>query len=234
LIGETRRPTTKATVTNDDDKNEEEPVAKASSSQSCVSHDHRVWVTLGSVALVSVVRCRYGRIVALLKARSRAAVSAVGGLAVLVAFSLTASSQATPPTRDGQCAADDLRVVSVRGQGAAGTEFVPLRFELRRPGRCTLKGYPGVTLLDGSHGLDTHVGRRDDGRAPGVVQVDVGHPAYFNLTYRNLGPPDGELCHATVTGLKLIPPGDRQALTVRLRPSLSSLCLQSAAVEPVR
>ncbi len=101
------------------------------------------------------------------------------------------------------CATRALRVVSFGGQGAARTEFAFLRFELRRPGRCTLSGYPGVTLLNGHHQLNLHVGRYDDGLRDRAVRIDTRHPAYFSLVY--FAPPcaGGRI---RVTGLRIVPP----------------------------
>lgn len=155
-------------------------------------------------------------------------VFSLGLLAGATVVSVGSSSQASAT----RCPTDALRLVAQPGQGAAGTEFVPLRFELRRPGHCTLGGYPGVTLLTGSHPLHVRVGRRPTGLAR-TVHLDTRHPAYFSLVYHNLGPPGGRLCHGRVTGVRIIPPNDRHALTVTLRPGLSLVCLQSVAVEPV-
>jgi hypothetical protein len=82
--------------------------------------------------------------------------------------------------RGTRCAPGELRLISFGGQGAAGTEFAYLRLELRRPDRCTLTGYPGVTLLSGRRHLDIHV-RGDLGYPTRTVSLDAQHPAYFNL-----------------------------------------------------
>ncbi len=133
-------------------------------------------------------------------------------VAVAVAsLGLGSSSQASPP----QCATDALRVVSRGGQGASGKIFAFLRFELRRPGgHCTLRGYPGVTLLNGRHRLNIHVGRYSSTLRS--VLLDADHPAYFDLVYRP-NTPAGRACPINVTELRIIPPNERRALPVKLR-----------------
>jgi hypothetical protein len=165
-------------------------------------------------------------------ARVRLAGVGLAGLAAVAALGLTASSQATSPPSVGRCAASALRVVSFRGQGAAGTEYAPLRFELRRGGPCTLTGYPGVTLLDGHHQFDVNVPR-----APAfpvrTLRLDAHHPAYFNLIYHAFVPATGRPCQAKLTDVKVIPPNDRQKLSATLRPSLPYVCVGSVSVGPV-
>jgi hypothetical protein len=127
-----------------------------------------------------------------------------------------------------------LRVVSFGGQGAAGTDFEFLRFELRRPGRCMLSGYPGVTLLDGQRRYNVHVGRYPANHLR-TVQLEADHPAYFGLVFQGASPTTGRPCHGKITGLRVIPPNDRQALSVKLTPRpLVYVCLQSVQVEAVR
>lgn len=131
-----------------------------------------------------------------------------------------------------RCAAGALRAVSSGGQGAAGTQFASLRFELRGPGRCTLSGYPGVTLLDAGRQLRADVGRFSTGRLRTVV-VDARHPAHFDLVYRVTGLAERP-CRTRVSDLRIIPPDDRRALPVRLRPGPLTLCLDSVRVGAVR
>jgi len=132
----------------------------------------------------------------------------------------------------GRCMAGALRAVSSGGQGAAGTQFASLRFELRGAGRCTLRGFPGVTLLDAGRRLSTDVRRFSAGRMRPVV-IDARHPAHFDLSYRVTGQSERP-CRTRVTDLRIIPPDDRIALAVRLRPKPLTLCLESVRVGAVR
>ncbi len=146
---------------------------------------------------------------------------------VVVAVALLApgASQASQPL----CRSDALRVVSFGGQGASGLFFAYLRFELRRPGHCTLRGYPGVTLLNGHHRLNIHVGRYPS--LPKSVLLDAHHPAYFNLVFRPTTPA-GHPCPIKVTALRIIPPNQRRALSVEV--PLSFCANGPPLVKPVR
>lgn len=153
-------------------------------------------------------------------------------LSMVVAVALLgpgASSQASQPL----CGTDALRVVSFGGEGASGQFFAYLRFELRRPGHCMLRGYPGVTLFSGHHRLNIHVGRYPYG-LPRSVLLDAHHPAYFDLVFRPATPAGGP-CPIRVTALRIIPPNQRRALSVKVHPKPLSVCADGPPlVKPVR
>lgn len=142
------------------------------------------------------------------------------------------SPPAAPAASGSRCTADMLRAVSAGGQGAAGTQFAQLRFELRGPGQCTLRGYPGVTLLNGARRFDVDVGRSPIGGQPRTVRVAARNPAYFDVSYRTNAIAERP-CGSRVTVLGIIPPDERQTLAVRL-PEPLRLCLDSVRVGVVR
>ncbi len=156
------------------------------------------------------------------------------GLVVAAALSLSSTSQASA----ARCATGALRAVALGGLGggAAGHFIAALRLELRGPGRCTLSGTPGVTLLNGRRRLKIHViPLRYYGRPPQTVQLYAHHPAYFSFSYP-LAPPAVLKCPGSrITGLSIIPPNDRRALSVRLRlgDHAISLCPGSVTVSAV-
>lgn len=123
-----------------------------------------------------------------------------------------------------RCATSALRAVSSRGGAALGTEFAGLRFELRKPGRCTLGGFPGVTLLDGDARLAVHVARFAGGDRPRTVTLDATHTAYFALAYHAFDNVRQRACHVRVSGLRIIPPNERHSLRVTLRPHALTVC----------
>ena len=149
----------------------------------------------------------------------------LGALAVL---SIGPTAQAST----SRCAASSMHVVSSGSQGAAGTQFAALRFEHPGPGSCTLGGFPGIALVNGGHRYATNVRRSPTGPVR-TVRVDASHPAYFDLSYRADGS-GGRSCRARVTGLRVIPPNERRALPVTLRPRPVRLCLDSVRVQAVR
>jgi len=142
------------------------------------------------------------------------------------------SPPAAPAASGSRCTADMLRVAFAGSQGAAGTQFAQLRFELRGPAQCTLRGYPGVALLNGARRLDVDVGRSAVGGQPRTVRVAARHPAYFDFSYRTDAIAQRP-CGRRVTGLGIIPPDERQTLAVRL-PKPPRLCLDSVRVGVVR
>jgi len=151
----------------------------------------------------------------------------------LAAIAATSPASAQAPNR--RCATSELRAVSLGQQGAAGTQYGLLRLQLRRPGRCTLRGYPGITLLRGHRRLHLHVARDHAGPAPRTTHLRWHHSAYFNIIYRSHDAAAQRTCHSRVTGLNVIPPNDRRSLHARFRPKAISICWSyGMAVQPVR
>jgi hypothetical protein len=64
------------------------------------------------------------------------------------ASSRNPSGAGPPPAGPAACTTAQLAVSSITGQGAAGTEYYGVQFRNRGSGTCTLRGYPGVSLLD--------------------------------------------------------------------------------------
>jgi hypothetical protein len=153
--------------------------------------------------------------------RGAAAMAAIAAAATLLV--LGAPSQAGL----ARCSTSALRAVSSGGNGAAGTQFAQFRFELRTSGRCTLGGFPGVTLLDGDARLAVHVARFASGTPPRTVTLDAKHPAYFSLVYHAFDNVHQRACHVRVSGLRVIPPNERHSLVVTRRPHALSVCRDS-------
>jgi hypothetical protein len=146
-------------------------------------------------------------------------------LAMLVAAGVAAAGVgATSHAAVARCSTSALRAVSSGSQGAAGTDFAELRFELRRPGRCALGGFPGVTLLDGDARIAVHVARFKGGGKPRTVTLSRGHPAYFAFVYHAFDNVHQRACHVRVSGLRVIPPNERHSLRVTLRPRALTVC----------
>jgi Protein of unknown function (DUF4232) len=154
----------------------------------------------------------------------------VAGCLAAIAATTPASSQ----TPDRRCVTSELRAISLGQQGAAGTQFGSLRLQLRRPGSCTLRGYPGITLLRGHRRLHLHVTRNHAGPAPRTTHLRWHHPADFNVVYRSYDAGAQRSCHSKVTGLNVIPPNTHRSLHVRLRPKAISICWSyGMTVQPV-
>ncbi|MGW4527315.1 DUF4232 domain-containing protein [Amycolatopsis sp. NPDC004378] len=163
------------------------------------------------------------------------AVAAVGIVLVTVACGDSASTAAPPGTTSEvtpppaplsmsrtttvpaasaltRCTTAALRVSLGQGEGAAGHFYVPVLFT-NTGNACGITGYPGVSYFAGS---DEHqVGAaaiRDPGPVPRVV-LQQGQSASAWVDEVNADNYDPAECDPTpVTGLRVYPPGDTQAV----------------------
>jgi hypothetical protein len=113
------------------------------------------------------------------------------------------------PTGPVGCPTSDLRLSLGPANGAAGSTYYPLVFTNSGSASCTVAGYPGVSYVSGSSG--TQVGAaatRDPGHAA-VITLAPGGSASALLREGQAG---AFGCRQTeVRGLRVYPPGDRQA-----------------------
>ena len=127
-----------------------------------------------------------------------------------------------------RCSPARLRATIGRQTGGAGSVFTTV--VLRNVGvqSCALRGYPGVSLLDGQH--------RQIGRAaswdPGTIRLVTLLPGGAASTLvHTLNPGVGTTaCVPQSTALRIYPPGGRVALFVPVR---LSECLGTLGVLPV-
>ncbi|PBC63877.1 hypothetical protein BKI49_12190 [Streptomyces sp. Tue6028] len=78
-----------------------------------------------------------------------AALTAAALLAAATAVGATHSPQAAPLTPP--CTAADLRLSLGQEEYAAGSIFIPVNFTNTSTRVCSLRGYPGVSVLDAGH-----------------------------------------------------------------------------------
>lgn len=117
-----------------------------------------------------------------------------------------------PATGSG-CPTSQLTLSLGPIQGAAGTEYQPLR--LRNRGRaCTLTGYPGVSML-AADGHQIGVPAERAGPAARAVRLEAGGLATAVLSVANAGAfPDSACRPQQSSRVRVYPPGQRSALTV--------------------
>lgn len=140
----------------------------------------------------------------------------VGVGMVLLAALLTAHQPTTTRAagpRDGPHNCYNVQLMIMPDKGGSGLGHIGLNYRIHnlwaRP--CTLRGFPGLELLDRNfHSLPTHPQRGNGyliGNVPAhQVQLDSRHDAYFALEYSD-NPVGHETClHARY--LMLIPPND--------------------------
>jgi hypothetical protein len=90
-------------------------------------------------------------------------------------------------------------------QGAAGTEFSAIRFRNRSETACTLRGYPGVSLLDGRRQQIGQPATRVNGSGS-AVEVSPGDVATATFSVTPAACQDGASTSAFV---RVFPPGER-------------------------
>lgn len=112
------------------------------------------------------------------------------------------------------CTTSDLRVAAVFQGVAAGSLYQSIDFTNESAAKCTLYGYPGVSLAAGSP--ETQVGAAADRSAtaaPTVVTLAPGQTASALLRVSQaLNYPQATCSPAATTFLRVYPPGQTQAI----------------------
>lgn len=137
----------------------------------------------------------------------------------LVAVSAVAFAVPSPASQKGppRCGASQLAARAGRTGGAAGSVLVEFAFVNHGSGRCTLHGYPHLTLLDSAgHPLPTN----DQDAPPGfdgvrekVVTLARGQDAWFGVFFAaRTG--YGNLKCPTAASLRLLAPQLGRAITL--------------------
>ncbi|MFH9398680.1 DUF4232 domain-containing protein [Streptomyces sp. NPDC017638] len=109
------------------------------------------------------------------------------------------------------CAVSDLYLSMGGKEGAAGSLYWPVRFTNTSTTTCALRGYPGVSVLDGAHHrIGPAAGH--SGRSFGTTALSPGRSATAVL--RTTNGPVGGPCERTGTYLRVYPPASRTATLV--------------------
>jgi len=129
----------------------------------------------------------------------------------------------TEPNRPaGQCADDALQVTFGKGEGAAGTGYVPVVFTNTGSRSCVLRGSPGVSVVGDGDGDGTQLGKpaeRDQSAAQDVRLDAHGGQAHATLALVDFSAGDGApLTGCTPKrgdGYRVYPPHSTRAFFVR-------------------
>lgn len=126
----------------------------------------------------------------------------------------TGPSSAAPPVPAGdRCHTSQLRGALIDSQGAAGNVYVDFTLTDTAAVDCSVAGYVGVQLLDGSgQPLPTTLGR--EGQPVNRVQLHPGQSAYFYLHFPNPSVLDPPCQPPSAARLLVTPPDERDAITV--------------------
>jgi len=133
------------------------------------------------------------------------------------------TSGKTPTTVAGvsTCQPGQLTITAGMSNGAAGTIEMTITMVNNGPGTCTMKGYPGMQLLDGSgNNLPTDVVRGGGpgflnpaaGQPPSLVTLAPGQQASFSLSYEDV--PVGTETSCPMSAKTLVTPPDDTAHAV--------------------
>lgn len=134
--------------------------------------------------------------------------------------SSSASAAGDPDRPADQCPDADLRVTFGPGDGAAGTEYVPIVFTNTGTRSCVLRGAPGVSVVGDGNG--TQLGKPADRDQSGAqdVRLDAhGGQAHATLAIVDLSPTDGSPLGGCTPkrgdGYRVYPPHSTRAFFVR-------------------
>lgn len=138
------------------------------------------------------------------------AAALLGVTAAGAAWSATPAAARTT-TAIRACAVSDLYLSLGAKEGAAGSLYRPVRFTNTSTSTCALRGYPGVSVVDGAH---HRIGpaAKHSGSGYGTVTLSPGRSA--SAVLRTTNGPVGGPCERTGTYLQVYPPASRTATLV--------------------
>lgn len=134
------------------------------------------------------------------------------GTAVRTASARTAASASTDTSSD-RCTADEMGLRLGRADVGAGNIRYPLVFTNNGKTSCTLRGYPGVSLIQRDGQMIGRPATRE-GAAGKAVTLKPGGSAYAVLHTIQDGLND-EPCWKSPYLLQTYPPGSKDAMTLR-------------------
>ncbi|MDI3389664.1 DUF4232 domain-containing protein [Streptomyces sp. B-S-A8] len=158
--------------------------------------------------------------------------AALAGLAGLTAAGSAGGTTAAPeatsaPSTSRTCTVSDLYLSMGRKEGAAGSLYWPIRFTNTSTTSCTLRGFPGVSVLDTTH---HQIGPAADRNGKPYDTVTIAPARTVTATVRTAtGPVDGP-CLRTGTYLRVYPPASYTAVLV---PAEWKICSDIFQVGPV-
>lgn len=149
--------------------------------------------------------------------RGRRAVLALpAAAAAAVALSAGGASAEPGVTAAAACTVNDAGLEYNGQDGAAGTLVETFRYTKAGGGRCSLKGFPKVTLLRKSgRALPIRV-RRSGARPVRRVSLRPGRPVHFEVRHPSADPDTSQPCRTRVWGFRIKTPGFSKDLTLSL------------------
>jgi hypothetical protein len=159
-------------------------------------------------------------------ARAVLTVPVAAGAAVAIAVG---GASAEPTARAAAaCTVNDAGLNYDGQQGAAGTLIEQFRYDKVGGGKCSLKGYPKVTLLRKSGAALPITVRRSHNRPVKTVGLRSGRDVAFELTHPSADPATGKPCKIKAWGFRVHTPGFSKDLTLMLPNSPVLFCEKGA------
>ncbi|MET8759331.1 DUF4232 domain-containing protein [Lentzea sp. NPDC004782] len=129
----------------------------------------------------------------------------------LIATETVTASAAPLPT----CKSVDLGILVAREEGTAGTLYREIKFTMRSPGSCVLRGFPGVSYVD-STGAQVGRAARRDGPTGDLITLTYGTSVSAVAGFTNPGNWDPETCRPQpVWGVRIYPPDEFVPLYIK-------------------
>lgn len=127
-----------------------------------------------------------------------------------------AGSATAVPTNQGpsvkRCATADLQLSTASAGAAAGTHFLSLVLTNTSGAECTMTGFPGVSLVDGSGQQVGNPADRNGAVMPDAVALKPGESAHAVAGFPNYQNFPAGNCTGPSVSLKLYPPDELTAL----------------------
>jgi hypothetical protein len=144
-------------------------------------------------------------------------------------------SKAKGPTQPTGCQTSALKVSLGPPNATAGTTFYPLKFVNTGKTSCTLRGYPGVSAVTSSGKQIGNPASRISSKY-GTVTLAPGKQQSASVGIVDTGNFSAASCKpVTAAGLKVIPPNQSKAVTLKKKFSTcSSTASTSLQVRPIK
>jgi uncharacterized cupredoxin-like copper-binding protein len=157
------------------------------------------------------------------------ALSGVALAAPMIAFGAVPAGAASLPT----CAFDHLSAKLTDGEGAAGSQYLTIRFTNTGRHSCVLDGHPGVSLVTASHRQVGLTAKRANDSVR-TVRLDPGEKADAVLRITNaLNYPKAQCKPTAVRALRVIPPDSTRSFYLTLHTTTCAKDVRTMTINAV-
>lgn len=121
--------------------------------------------------------------------------------------------------KGGMCATNDLEITTADSQGAAGSTLVNVVFENTSSEPCSMRGFPGVSMVANHNGTQLGKPAQREKDVPSKdVKLDPGASAIAPVKITQVGALDPQECKPQdADGLRVYPPEQTKAAYVPMK-----------------